>query len=90
MRYQEGIPVLCPSVDVMWLTEEIPGGRPDGPRRQIYLPSVFHPGSEETVFFAEDISKQLRRRICDLRVVGKLGRRGDLNAEPHDVAHAVQ
>ena len=27
--------------------------------------------------FAEDISKQLRRRIGDLRVFGEFGRRGD-------------
>jgi hypothetical protein len=39
---------------------------------------------------AEDISKQLRRRIGDLRVLSKLRHRGDIHAEPHDVAHAVR
>ena len=40
--------------------------------------------------FAEDIPKQLRRRIGDLRMLRELGRRGDVHAEPHDAAHAVE
>src|SRR5882724_13575612 len=39
---------------------------------------------------AEDVSKHLRGRIGDLRVLRELRRRGDVHAEPHDVAHAVQ
>src|SRR5262249_17735439 len=39
---------------------------------------------------AEDISKQLRRRIGDLGVLRELRRRGDVHAEPDDVTHAVQ
>src|SRR5262245_17280046 len=39
---------------------------------------------------AEDISKQLRRGIGDLRVLRELRRRGDVHPQPHDVAHAVE
>src|SRR5262249_34943015 len=40
--------------------------------------------------FAEDVSKQPRRGIGDLWVLRELRRRGDVHAEPHDAAHAVQ
>src|SRR5262245_9296692 len=40
--------------------------------------------------FAEDISKQLRRGIGDLGVLRELRRCGDVHAQPHDAAHAVQ
>ena len=35
-------------------------------------------------------SQLLRRHIGDLRVLSELRRGGDVHAEPHDVAHAVQ
>src|SRR5450432_4191805 len=40
--------------------------------------------------FAEDVSKQLGGGVGDLGVLGELGRCGDVDAEPDDVADAVE